>query len=210
MAVTGRDQFSVGDVVLVSDLSSSQGQSPHPVVGVISSFVNPLHAQAMITYGAGRTVDRPLQLLVKLVSAGEQIPEQGLLFDPFIQGDIEQEEERREGDVQAPAHAPAQLDAQLQEQQQQHDTALGGGRTVEGEVAQTMLQEHANGGEHSEQKEMEDAEDGVGEDGEEKQSEEMQEGDHATASAETLIARQGWQGGRQHPMRVRKKVNKFA
>ena len=193
-----------------------------------------IYSKAVITYGAGRSVDRPLQLLVKLVSAGEQIPKQGLLFDPFIQEDIEQEEEQREGDEHPPGPAPARLDARLQGQQhrdtalggghtgggevdqtmlqegqQQRDTALGGERTVEDEVAQTMLQERANGGEHSEQKEMEDAEDGVGEDGEEKQSEEMQEGDHATASDKTVIARQGWQGGRRHPVRVRTKVDKF-
>ena len=36
-----------------------------------------------------------------------------------------------------------------------------------------------------------------GEDGEEKQDE------------EAVIASQGWQGGRRHPTRVRKKVDKF-
>ena len=157
------------------------------------------------------------------------------------QGDIEQEEEQREGDVHPPGPAPARRDARLQEQQQQHDGGDGGGddgggHTVEDEVGQTMLKKRANGGEHSEQKEMEDAgedagnagedagEDAgdagnagntgnagedAGEDGEEKQSEEMQEGDHATASDKAVIARQGWQGGRRHPTRVRTKVDKF-
>ena len=99
MATTGKDQFSVNDVVMICDLSSAQGQSPHPVVGRIKEFMDPLHAQAVVAYGAGRTVDRPLQLLVKLVGAEEQVPEEGLLFDPFIQEDIAQAEEQDEDDV---------------------------------------------------------------------------------------------------------------
>ena len=35
MATTGKDQFSVNDVVMICNLSSAQGQSPHPVVGRI-------------------------------------------------------------------------------------------------------------------------------------------------------------------------------
>ena len=122
MATTGKNQFSVGDVVLVSDLSSSQGQSPHPVVGIIKEFVEPLLAQAVIVYGAGRTVDRPLQLLVKLVAAEEQIPKEGILFDPFIQGDIELQEK----DKHTPGPAPARPGAQLQVQQQR-DTPVAVG-----------------------------------------------------------------------------------
>ena len=61
--------------------------------------MDPLHAQAVVAYGAGRTVDRPLQLLVKLVGAEEQVPEEGLLFDPFIQEDIAQAEEQVEDEV---------------------------------------------------------------------------------------------------------------
>ena len=46
----------------------------------------------------------------------------------------------------------------------------------------------------------------AGEDGEEKQKE-RQEGDHATDEA--VIASQGWRGGRCHPPRIRKKINKY-
>ena len=54
-------------------------------------------------------MDRPLALLVKLVPATEQILEEGLLFDPIIQGDInlEQEQEEERGHEDVPAHAPA-------------------------------------------------------------------------------------------------------
>ena len=62
MATSGKNQFSQGDIVLICDLSSAQGQSPHPVVGRIKNFVDPLNAQAVVAYGAGRTVDRPLHL----------------------------------------------------------------------------------------------------------------------------------------------------
>jgi hypothetical protein len=142
-----------------------------------------------------------------------QIPRQGLLFDPFIQGDIEQEEEQQEEDVHPPGPAPARLGARLQGQQQR-DTAQGGGHTVEDEVGRTG----ANGGEHTEQEDTgedtgntgEDAgnagdtgED-AGEDEEEKQDEEEEKQEE-----EAVIASQGWQGGRRHPTRVRKKVDKF-
>ena len=236
MAVTGKDQFSQGDVVLICDLSSSQGQNPHPVVGRIKEFLDPLHAQAVIAYGAGRTVDRPLQLLVKLVSAEEQgRNKEGILFDPFIQEDIAVEEEQQEGDVRPPGPAPVRL----REQQQQQDGGVrprglprpapaqpqlgddGGGHTV----GQAVLEESAYGGEHR----MQEGDAGVasgnagvasddagvasehaGDDGEEKQEEKQEErqvGDHATVEA--VIASQGWRGGRCHPPRIRKKINKY-
>ena len=164
MAVTGKDQFSQGDIVLICDLSSSQGQNPHPVVGRIKEFLDPLHAQAVIAYGAGRTVDRPLQLLVKLVSAEEQERnKEGILFDPFIQEDLAVEEERQEGDVRPPG---LEL-VRLREQQQQQDGGVrpggpprpapaqqkrGGGSSGDdgGEhtVGQAVLEENAYGGEH--------------------------------------------------------------
>ena len=112
MAVSGKNQFSQGDIVLICDLSSAQGQSPHPVVGRIKSFVDPLNAQAVVAYGAGRTVDRPLHLLVKLVGAEEQVPEEGLLFDPFIKEDIAQAEEQDGGHLQDGDHGQL-LDGQL-------------------------------------------------------------------------------------------------
>ena len=262
MAVTGKDQFSQGDIVLICDLSSSQGQNPHPVVGRIKEFLDPLHAQAVIAYGAGRTVDRPLQLLVKLVSAEEQgRNKEGILIDPFIQEDIALEEEQQEGDVRPPGPAPARLQEQQQQQegdvrprglsrpapaqqQQQHGGGDGGDDGGGHTVGQTVLKERAYGGKHRVQEgdgedASEDAGDpgadagdagkdagkgagkgagdagknagkgagkGAGEDGEEKQ-EERQEGDHATV--ETVIASQGWRGGRRHPPRIRKKISKF-
>ena len=231
MAVTGRDQFDIGDVVLVTDLSSSQGQAPYPVVGVISSFVDQLHAQAVVRYGAGRTVDRPLALLVKLVPATEQILEEGLLFDPFIQGDInieqEQKEERQQEDVHASAPAPAlgqQADARLVVPRSQEDTAPASVQEVthqgqgEGDAAQIVLQGDVDGDDQSKQREMEDVE----EDDEDNQSEQGQQGAHGAAdSAGALTAPQtqflGWQGGRRplvtevgaRPTRTRRKIDKF-
>ena len=130
MATTGKDQFSVNDVVMICDLSSAQGQSPHPVVGRIKEFMDPLHAQAVVAYGAGRTVDRPLQLLVKLVGAEEQVPEEGLLFDPFIQEDIAQAEEQQKDDVHLHGAVPVGLQGQQlrhpAQEGQQHGPALDG------------------------------------------------------------------------------------
>ena len=204
MATTGKDQFSVGDIVMVSDLSSSQGQNPHPVVGIIKKFVDPLHAQAVIAYGAGRSVDRPLQLLVKLVAAEEQVPEQGVLFDPFIQGDIELQEEQQEEDGHTPGPAPARLGAQLQGQQQRA-TAEGGGHTVQDEVGHTS----PNGGEHTKQEDVGEDTGNTGESagnagdtGEDEEEEKQDE--------EAVIASQGWQGDKRRPTRVRKKIDKFS
>ena len=38
---------------------------------------------------------------------------------------------------------------------------------------------------------------------------EMQEGNNATTGVEAVIASQGWQGGKRHPPRVRRKIDKF-
>ena len=270
------------------------------MVGRIKEFLDPLHAQAVIAYGAGRTVDRPLQLLVKLVSAEEQERNQeGILFDPLIQEDIAVEEEQQEGDVRPPGPAPVRL----REQQQQQDGGVrprglprpapaqqqlgGGGRGDDGgghTVGQAVLKESAYGGEHGVQEGdgggasedagvasehghlhagaavgpqgqhgdpdlrhpaqagqngtaddigrnaddgsenaddgSENADDGsenandgseeagdAGEKEQEEKQEEKKEGDNA--SVEALIASQGWQGGRCHPPRIRKKINKY-
>ena len=45
--------------------------------------------------------------------------------------------------------------------------------------------------------------------GDRKDGEEMQEGDNATTSVEAVIASQGWQGGKRHQSRIRRKINKF-
>ena len=166
MAVTGKDQFSVNDVVMICDLSSSQGQNPHPVVGRIREFVDDLNAQAVIAYGDGRTVDRPLASIVRLVTAEEQgRNKEGILIDPFIQEDIALEEEQQEGDVRPPGPAPARLQEQQQQQegdvrprglsrpaqaqqQQQHGGGDGGDDGGGHTVGQTVLKERAYGGEH--------------------------------------------------------------
>ena len=89
--------FTKRDVVLILDLSSSQGQNPFPQLGIIHDFLAP--GQAVIHYGFkdGRykVVNRPLSKLSKLVSAREQIPKEGLLFDPLIQADFLQNEENK-------------------------------------------------------------------------------------------------------------------
>ena len=87
--------FKKGDVCLIMDLSSSQGQSPFPQLGIIHAFLGP--GQAVLHYGFKeghfKSVNRPLSKLSKLVYANEQIPPEGLLFDPLIQDDFLQEEE---------------------------------------------------------------------------------------------------------------------
>ena len=45
--------------------------------------------------GRYKVVNRPLSKLSKMVSATEQIPEEGLLFDPLIQADYLQNEENK-------------------------------------------------------------------------------------------------------------------
>ena len=138
---------------------------------------------------------------------------------------LQEQQQQQEGDVRPHGPAPAQ-------QQQQHGGGDGGddggGHTVEDEVGQTVLKERAYGGEHRVQEgDGEDAGDAgahagedagdagadagedAGEDEEEKQSEEKQEGDHATTRVEAVIASQGWRGGRRHPPRIRRKINKY-
>ena len=87
--------FTIGDIVLILDLSSSQGQNPFPQLGIIHTFLAPGQAELHYGFKDGRfkTVNRPLSKLSKLVSANEQIPEEGLLFDPLIQDDFLQDEE---------------------------------------------------------------------------------------------------------------------
>ena len=82
MAADGMRQFAVGDIVLMADFFASDRQPPYPVLGLIHDFMDPLQAQAVVHYGAGRTVNRQLLLLTRLVPAQQQIKTQGLLFDP--------------------------------------------------------------------------------------------------------------------------------
>ena len=132
-------------------------QAPYPAVGVITSFVDELHAQAVVRYGGGRVVDRPLALLVKLVPATEQILEKGVLFDPFIQGDIEleqeQEQEQAQGVLQEQEQEQEKV-AQVPQQQepvaQQEDAAvqhgLGGHGDPEQGSASGQLADAPEGG----------------------------------------------------------------
>ena len=82
MATDGM-KWQAGDVVMISDLSASDRQPPYPVLGIIHEFMDQLHAQAVVHYGAGKTVNRPLSLLTRLVPVEDQIPAQGLMFDPW-------------------------------------------------------------------------------------------------------------------------------
>ena len=82
MAADGMRQFAVGDIVFMADFFASDRQPPYPVLGLIHDFMDPLQAQAVVHYGAGRTVNRALLLLTRLVPAQQQIKTQGLLFDP--------------------------------------------------------------------------------------------------------------------------------
>ena len=92
--------FTKGDICFILDLSSSQNQNPFPQLGIIHAFLGPGQAELRYGFKEGRfkTVNRPLSKLSKLVSANEQIPPEGLLFDPLIQDDFLQEEEAEELD----------------------------------------------------------------------------------------------------------------
>ena len=96
MAQTG-EGFAVGDMVLILDLSVTLRQPPFPALGTISKFLNKEKGQAEINYnfknGRHSVVNRPLSLISKIVSATEDIPPQGLLFDPLIVNDFLQQED---------------------------------------------------------------------------------------------------------------------
>ena len=92
--------FKEGDVCLIMDLSSSHNQNPFPQLGIITGFRGPGQAELRYGFKDGRfkTVNRPLSKLSKLVSAHDQIPPTGLLFDPLIMDDYLQAEETEELD----------------------------------------------------------------------------------------------------------------
>ena len=92
--------FKEGDVCLIMDLSSSHNQNPFPQLGIITGFRGPGQAELRYGFKDGRfrTVNRPLSKLSKIVSANDQIPATGLLFDPLIMDDYLQAEETEELD----------------------------------------------------------------------------------------------------------------
>ena len=96
MAQTG-EGFSVGDVVMILDLSVTHRQPPFPALGILKKFLDKENGQAEIHYnfkdGRHSVVNRPLSLISKIVSATEDIPPQGLLFDPLIVNDFLQQED---------------------------------------------------------------------------------------------------------------------
>ena len=69
-------------------------------------------------------VDRPLALLVKLVPATEQILEKGVLFDPFIQGDIELEQEQEQEQAQGVLQEQEQEQEKVAQIPQQQETVV--------------------------------------------------------------------------------------
>ena len=85
-------QFSVNDIVLITDLSAADGQNPFPRLGVIKSFMDSGEGQAVLRYGVAdnkaRTCKKHLSKLVLLVKAKQTVPEEGLLWDPLVKGDL--------------------------------------------------------------------------------------------------------------------------
>ena len=96
MAQTGKG-FSVGDVVMILDLSVTHRQPPFPALGILKKFLDKENGQAEIHYnfkdGRYSVVNRPLSLISKIVSATVDIPPQGLLFIPLIVNDFLQQED---------------------------------------------------------------------------------------------------------------------
>ena len=84
--------FQIGDVVLIADLSASDGQNPFSRLGLITEWMDNLHAQAVICYGGAgnkaRTCNRPLSKMIQLVPVKETVPEAGLLWDTLVLGDV--------------------------------------------------------------------------------------------------------------------------
>ena len=65
---------------------------PFPRLGLITGWMDDLHAQVVIRYGGAgnnaRTCNRPLSKMVQLVPAKQTVPEAGLLWDPLVLGDL--------------------------------------------------------------------------------------------------------------------------
>ena len=76
--------FTIGDIVLILDLSSSQGQNPFPQLGIIHAFLAP--GQAELHYGSKegrlRTVNRPLSKLSKLEKPMNRSRQRGCYLIP--------------------------------------------------------------------------------------------------------------------------------
>ena len=87
-----RAGFSVGDAVMILDLSASDRQPLLVQLEIIHKFMDPQQAQAVIHYGRKngcvKVVNRPLSLISKLKSATYKIPTQGILYDPWILEDL--------------------------------------------------------------------------------------------------------------------------
>ena len=66
-------QFSLNDIVLITDLSAADGQNPFSRLGVTESFMDSGEGQAVLRYGGAgnkaRTCNNPLSKLVLLVKA---------------------------------------------------------------------------------------------------------------------------------------------
>ena len=110
-----RSNLEIGDVVLITDLSSNSTRSVHPALGRITGFLDPdSKSQAIVKYSNG-TVDRPISKLVVVVRASElPVNEKGKLFCPIaetdeqVQEDVEEQEEESyvHGDLEAAASIP--------------------------------------------------------------------------------------------------------
>ena len=105
-----RSNLEIGDVVLITDLSSNSTRSVHPALGRITGFLDPdSKSQAIVQYSNGK-VDRPVSKLVVVVKASElPVNEKGKLFCPLaetdeqVQEDVEEqgEESYVHGDLEA-------------------------------------------------------------------------------------------------------------
>ena len=89
--------FAVGDMVLILDLSVTHRQPPFPALGTINKFLGKEKGQAEIHYnfknGRHSVVNRLLSSISRIVSATDDIPQQGLLFDPLIVNDFLQQDD---------------------------------------------------------------------------------------------------------------------
>jgi hypothetical protein len=110
-----RSNLEIGDVVLITDLSSNSTRSVHPALGRITGFLDPdSKSQAIVKYSNGK-VERPVSKLVVVVRASElPVNEKGKLFCPIaetdeqVQEDVEEQEKESYvyGDLEATASIP--------------------------------------------------------------------------------------------------------
>ena len=87
------DSWPIGSILLILDLPSRAGRlHPYPRLGMLEKYLDDDKNHAWISYSGlhGRAyVDRPLSQLVYITSNITEVPEEGLYFDPLLEGDLE-------------------------------------------------------------------------------------------------------------------------